>query len=342
MSAVAAACVRYKLNEILISSRLLLQFSLNVKSTFVISRRTMRLMRFRALDGTIRLGAEIEPVTSNCVSVVDLTSALESAGLPLNVSSDSVELISAVSEIMQTVESAVKSKKHCISVNERDYLAPVVKPDKVLCIGLNYRDHCEEQGVPVPTEPMVFSKFSSCIVGPHDNILYTDETTTLDWEVELAVVVGKKGKNIKLSEAMEHVFGYTVAHDVSERTWQLKRNGGQFLLGKTMDTFCPLGPVIVTKDEIPDPHNLMLSTKVNGVIKQESNTRQMVHQTPQLIAFISRFVTLFPGDVILTGTPPGVGCFRKPPEYLKEGDVVECEIQNIGCIVNKICRTAST
>lgn len=217
-------------------------------------------------------------------------------------------------------------------------VAPIYNPDKVLCVGMNYKDHCEEQNAPVPIEPVIFNKFPSSIIGPTEDLQYPEETQKLDWEVELTIVIGKDAKGVQESDAMNYVFGYTVAHDVSARDWQLEpgKNGGQWLIGKAMDGFCPLGPAIVMKEDINDPHNLGLRCRVNGVTKQDSNTNQLVHKTAAMVSFISRFMTLRPGDVILTGTPPGVGVFRKPPEYLKRGDVVECEIDGIGKVVNKI------
>lgn len=217
-------------------------------------------------------------------------------------------------------------------------VAPIYNPDKVLCVGMNYKDHCGEQNAPVPIEPVIFNKFPSSIIGPTEDLQYPEETQKLDWEVELTIVIGKDAKRVQESDAMNYVFGYTVAHDVSARDWQLEpgKNGGQWLIGKAMDGFCPLGPAIVMKEDINDPHNLGLRCRVNGVTKQDSNTNQLVHKTAAMVSFISRFMTLRPGDVILTGTPPGVGVFRKPPEYLKRGDVVECEIDGIGKVVNKI------
>ncbi|XP_058523582.1 fumarylacetoacetate hydrolase domain-containing protein 2 [Ochotona princeps] len=220
--------------------------------------------------------------------------------------------------------------------SEVTFLAPVTKPDKVVCVGLNYVDHCKEQNVPVPKEPIIFSKFGSSIVGPYDDVVLPQESQEVDWEVELAVIIGKKGKHIKATDAMAHVAGFTVAQDVSARDWQTKRNGKQWLLGKTFDTFCPLGPALVTKDSVADPHNLNISCRVNGEVMQSSNTNQMVFKTEELIAWVSQFVTLYPGDVILTGTPPGVGMFRKPPVFLKKGDEVQCEIEELGVIVNKV------
>nr|XP_058935985.1 fumarylacetoacetate hydrolase domain-containing protein 2A isoform X1 [Kogia breviceps] len=220
--------------------------------------------------------------------------------------------------------------------SEVTFLAPVTRPDKVVCVGMNYVDHCKEQNVPVPKEPIIFSKFASSIVGPYDEVVLPPESQEVDWEVELAVVIGRKGKHIKATDALAHVAGFTVAHDVSARDWQMRRNGKQWLLGKTFDTFCPLGPALVTKDSVADPHNLKICCRVNGEVVQSSNTNQMVFKTEELIAWISRFATLFPGDVILTGTPPGVGVFRKPPVFLKKGDEVQCEIEELGVIVNKV------
>nr|XP_021512770.1 fumarylacetoacetate hydrolase domain-containing protein 2A isoform X2 [Meriones unguiculatus] len=170
------------------------------------------------------------------------------------------------------------------------FLAPVTRPDKVVCVGLNYADHCKEQNVRVPKEPIIFSKFSSSIVGPYDEIILPPESEEVDWEVELAVVIGKQGKHIKAADAMAHVAGFTVAHDVSARDWQMKRNGKQWLLGKTFDTFCPLGPALVTRDSLADPHNLKISCRVNGEMVQNSNTNQMVFKTEELIAWVSQRV----------------------------------------------------
>ncbi|NXP06602.1 FAHD2 protein, partial [Thinocorus orbignyianus] len=160
----------------------------------------------------------------------------------------------------------------------------------------------------------------------------------VDWEVELAAVIGKEGRHIQESVAMEHVVGFTVANDVSARDWQMKRNGRQWLLGKTFDTFCPLGPALVTKEAVTDVHNLRIRCSVNGQLMQDSNTSQLIFKLPKLVAWVSRFVTLVPGDILLTGTPPGVGVFRKPPMFLKgrEGDEVQCEIEELGTICNKV------
>lgn len=199
---------------------------------------------------------------------------------------------------------------------------------------MNYKDHCLEQNAPIPEEPIIFSKFASSIIGPGDSIILPRVSDAVDWEVELAVVIGKRGKYIETSEAMEYVAGYTVAHDVSARDWQMKRNGKQWLLGKTFDTFCPLGPALVTKDSIPDPHRLGLRCLVNNFAMQDSCTDQLIFRTEDCVAWVSQIFELKPGDLILTGTPPGVGVFRNPPVYLKPGDVVTCEIDCIGKIIN--------
>ncbi|MCE2438207.1 MAG: fumarylacetoacetate hydrolase family protein [Candidatus Latescibacteria bacterium] len=215
-------------------------------------------------------------------------------------------------------------------------VAPIQKPEKVLCIGLNYADHAAESNMPIPSEPVVFSKFSSTIIGPGDAIRLPSVTQSVDYEVELVVVIGTAGKNIPESDALDHVAGYTVGHDVSARDFQLEKPGGQWLLGKTFDTFAPLGPDIVTSDEIDDPHNLGIRCILNGETVQDSTTAQLIFRIDQLIAYLSRVVTLQPGDLIFTGTPPGVGMARQPQLWLKAGDTVVCEIDGIGRLENPV------
>ncbi|BFY97617.1 hypothetical protein BsWGS_00656 [Bradybaena similaris] len=287
----------------------------------------MRLVRFERRDGGRQgLGVELD----DGGDVVDLTAA------DTTLAANMKDFLAAGDLSLSRARSVVESGEHVVPRDQLKILAPINNPEKLICVGMNYVDHCTEQNIPVPKEPVVFSKFNNTIVGPTDNIKYPEETKELDWEVELVIVIGKKGKNIKKEDAMNHVFGYTVAHDVSARDWQLQRNGNQFLIGKSIDDFCPLGPAIVTRDAIKDPHNLRLWTKVNGEYKQDSSTNQLVFKTEELLVFLSRFFTLQPGDIILTGTPPGVGVFRKPPEFLKIGDVVEVGIENIGVLRNKI------
>jgi 2-keto-4-pentenoate hydratase/2-oxohepta-3-ene-1,7-dioic acid hydratase in catechol pathway len=188
-----------------------------------------------------------------------------------------------------------------------------------------------------PVLPPARSKFPTALIAPGEPLVCPAEVKELDWEVELAVVIGKTARRVPAERAMEYVAGFTVAHDVSARDWQLKKNGGQWLLGKAVDGFAPIGPAIVTTDEIGDPHNLRLRCLVNGKAMQDSNTNQLVHKTEACIAWITQLLTLKPGDIILTGTPPGVGCFMKPnPVWLKVGDVVTCEIEKIGSITNTV------
>lgn len=287
----------------------------------------MRFVQFER-GGVRRVGVEIR----DGGDIVDLCAGDSS------IPSDMRSFIEGGQKTLLAAKSVIDRGGSTIPRDSVKIVAPIYNPDKVLCVGMNYKDHCEEQNAPVPIEPVIFNKFPSSIIGPTEDLKYPEETQKLDWEVELTIVIGKDAKQVQESDAMNYVFGYTVAHDVSARDWQLDpgKNGGQWLIGKAMDGFCPLGPAIVMKEDINDPHNLGLRCRVNGVTKQDSNTNQLVHKTAAMVAFISRFVTLRPGDLILTGTPPGVGVFRKPPEYLKRGDVVECEIDGIGKVVNKI------
>ncbi len=200
---------------------------------------------------------------------------------------------------------------------------------KFICIGLNYSDHAEESGLEVPPEPVIFFKATSAICGPNDNIEVPRGSTELDWEVELGVVIGKDGKYIEEAEAMEHIAGYCVINDVSERDFQIRRSG-QWVKGKSADTFGPVGPWLVTRDEVADPQHLLMSLEVNGETRQKGSTATMVYQVPFLVSYVSRFMSLQAGDIISTGTPPGVGMGMKPPQYLAAGDVVTLEIEGLG------------
>lgn len=222
-------------------------------------------------------------------------------------------------------------KKTLPEVNiTKERLAEVVKrPSKLVCIGLNYRDHAIETNAPIPTEPIVFFKATTAICGPNDDLIIPKNSEKTDWEVELAVVIGKKASYVSEAEAMDYVAGYVLHNDYSERAFQLER-GGQWVKGKSCDTFAPLGPYLVTKDEIADVHNLNLWLKVNGKQMQESSTNQLIFNVPHLIHYLSQFMTLLPGDIISTGTPHGVGLGFKPPVYLKPGDVVELGIEGLG------------
>jgi 2-keto-4-pentenoate hydratase/2-oxohepta-3-ene-1,7-dioic acid hydratase in catechol pathway len=200
---------------------------------------------------------------------------------------------------------------------------------KFICIGLNYSDHAAETGAKVPAEPIVFMKANSAIVGPNDDVLIPRGSEKTDWEVELAVVIGRTAKYVPEASALDYVAGYCVAHDVSERAFQIERHG-QWTKGKSCDTFGPIGPWLVTKDEVPDPQNLKMWLTVNGQTMQDGSTRTMVYGAAFLVSYLSQFMSLQPGDVISTGTPPGVGMGMKPPRYLKPGDVVELGIEGLG------------
>lgn len=207
--------------------------------------------------------------------------------------------------------------------------APVARPSKIVCVGLNYADHARETGAALPAEPILFLKASTACCGPFDKVVIPRDSTKTDWEVELAVVISRKAAYVEEDQAMQYVAGYCLHNDLSEREYQLER-GGQWDKGKGCDTFAPLGPTLVTPDEIPDPENLHLWLSVNGQMRQNSNTRQLIFNIPHLVAYISRFMTLLPGDIISTGTPPGVGLGLDPPVYLKPGDVMELGIDGLG------------
>ena len=207
--------------------------------------------------------------------------------------------------------------------------SPIARPSKILCIGLNYRKHAEESGMPVPEAPILFMKASSSLCGPFDPIYIPRSSTQTDWEVELAVVIGKRAKYVTKENAYDYIAGYCVHNDVSERDFQL-RQGGQWTKGKSSDHFAPLGPYMVTKDEIPDPHQLSIWLEVNGELLQNSNTGDLIFDIPTLISYVSNYMTLLPGDVISTGTPSGVGMGLKEPRYLKVGDRVRLGIAGLG------------
>lgn len=213
-------------------------------------------------------------------------------------------------------------------------LAPIRNPSKVVAIGMNYMDHVREQGLKPPTIAVMFTKYPSAIVGPGDEVRWDPALTgKVDYEAEFAVVIGKQARNVAEADAYEFIAGYTNCNDVSARDLQLEK-GDQWILGKSLDTFCPLGPYLVTKDEIADPHTLGIRCLVNGEVMQDSNTRELIFKLPYLIAYLSRAITLFPGDVITTGTPNGVGAFRKPPVFLKHGDVMTVEVDGLGRLTN--------
>lgn len=223
-----------------------------------------------------------------------------------------------------------KNVDECPIVDEQERLGPpMARPSKIICVGLNYAGHARESGMELPKQPVLFFKATSAIVGPNDDLIIPRNSEKTDWEVELAIVIGAKAKYVSEKDAYKHIAGYVLHNDYSERAFQLE-HGGQWVKGKSADTFAPLGPFIATKDEIPDPHNLRLWLEVNGEKVQESNTSDLIFNIPQLINHISSYMTLLPGDVISTGTPAGVGMGFKPSRYLKDGDVVKLGIDGLG------------
>jgi 2,4-diketo-3-deoxy-L-fuconate hydrolase len=207
--------------------------------------------------------------------------------------------------------------------------APICRPSKIVCIGLNYIDHAREAGLAVPDEPVIFMKATSSLAGPNDPVMIPKGSTKLDWEVELAFIIGKEARYVSKDSANEHVAGYALHNDYSERAFQLER-AGQWVKGKSADTFAPLGPFVATPDEIEDPRKLTMWLKVNGTIRQKGTTANMIFDVPALLSYVSQFMTLLPGDVVSTGTPPGVGLGMNPPQYLAAGDVVELGIEKLG------------
>jgi 2,4-diketo-3-deoxy-L-fuconate hydrolase len=206
---------------------------------------------------------------------------------------------------------------------------PIARPSKIVCIGLNYRDHARETGAQIPAEPVIFFKATSAVVGPNDDVIIPKTSTKTDWEVELAVVIGRRASYVTEGDAMRHVAGYVLHNDYSERSFQLER-GGQWVKGKSCDTFAPLGPFLATTDDLPDVANLRMWLKVNGTMKQNGTSADMVFGVPYLVSYVSQFMSLLPGDMISTGTPAGVGLGHTPPVYLEDGDEVELGIDGLG------------
>ncbi|MFC2076760.1 fumarylacetoacetate hydrolase family protein [candidate division KSB1 bacterium] len=211
---------------------------------------------------------------------------------------------------------------------------PVPVPPKIICIGLNYEEHITEGGAERPKNPIVFAKYRNAVIGPDDPVLLPADSKQVDYEAELAFVIGRPGRYIPAEKAFDHIAGYTIVNDISARDAQF--SDGQWVRGKTYDTFAPMGPHLVTTDEVPDPHNLGIKLRLNGQTMQSSNTSQLIFKIPELVAFLSRGISLEPGDVVATGTPMGVGVFRDPPVLLKSGDLMEVEIDRVGLLANPV------
>jgi 2-keto-4-pentenoate hydratase/2-oxohepta-3-ene-1,7-dioic acid hydratase in catechol pathway len=235
--------------------------------------------------------------------------------------------------------AAAREKGWLVAAEDAYWFAPVPRPGKIVCVGLNYHDHARELNIPVPNDPAIFSKFSSCVIAPGESVVIPLGSDQLDAEAELAVIVGRRATRVSAERAYDHVLGYTAFNDVTARDFQF--GDVQWQRGKSCDTFAPMGQTILTTDEIPDPHNLRIRLLVNDEVRQDSNTNEMIFRVPRIIEFITRTITLEPGDVIATGTPAGVGYARKPPVFLRRGDRMTVDIEGFGGLGNPIDERAS-
>lgn len=292
----------------------------------------MKLVTYEA-GGAQKLGAVVDD------RVVDLQQA-SNGELPGTM----LELIAGGKAMLERARQVTENAPEGTPLAQVRLLAPIPTPPRnVWCVGLNYKAHYEEGlaegsllNQELPEYPTFFTKLPTSVVGPEEGVRFDARISTkLDWEAELAVIIGRQGRDISEDEAMDYIFGYTVANDVSVRDIQ-RIHGNQWFRGKSMDTHCPMGPWIVTADEIPDPHSLDISLKVNGVTKQDLNTSYLIFPIQRLIAEMARGTTIIPGDILLTGTPAGVGFARTPPEYLAPGDVMEVEVERVGRLVNPV------
>lgn len=265
--------------------------------------------------------------------VVDLAAA----GLPAGPHGGLIEIARGGDAMIERARKAMDdAKAKSYALKDVKLEAPIRRPPKVLAVGLNYIDHCKEANLPVPPEPVLFTKWSTSVCGPFDDLTWPAMLNgEVDYEVELGVVIGKRAVNVSEKDALSYVMGYTVVNDVSARTQQFA-NAKQWDRGKSFDTFCPYGPWIVARDEIPDPHVLQVRTILNGKEMQNSNTKNLIFNVNKIIAYASQGTTLEPGDLIPTGTPFGVGFSRKPPVFLQDGDMCECEVEKVGTIKNRV------
>ena len=291
----------------------------------------MKLVTYQVTDVAERVGV----LTEN--AVVDLQTAAQDRGISGEPFSSMTLLLRGGDKTIEQTRKLVASPStgSLVPLSELRLRAPIPRPGKIVAVGLNYRDHAMESGAKqAPSIPILFAKFPNSITGPEDSVVIPVGNPQVDWEAELAVVIGQKGKAIPAARAYQHIAGYMPLNDVSARQWQF--GDKQWVRGKSPDTFCPIGPHLTTRDEVPDPHVLAISSRVNGVTMQNSSTSKLIFNVPYLIEFISAAITLEPGDIIATGTPEGVGAFRKPAVFLREGDVVEIEIERLGILRNPV------
>lgn len=236
--------------------------------------------------------------------------------------------------VSPATDAIMSGEPRTLLKSEVTLAAPIPRPGKIICIGLNYRNHAIESGMEIPRSPIIFSKFVTSVVAPGESIVIPAGSEQVDYEAELAVVMGRRAKNVSFADAMKYVFGYTNFNDVSARDFQF--TDGQWQRGKSCDTFAPFGDFVATADEIPDPYDLRIQFRLNGGTLQDSSTSELIFRIPELIEFLSSSITLEPGDIIATGTPPGVGFARKPPVFLKDGDIAEVEIEGLGVLSNPV------
>ncbi len=267
-----------------------------------------------------------------CIGILEDSQVfrIEGAGMPASM----LHLVQGGPELLQMIRAQHQNGEfRAFPLKEVRLLAPISNPQKVMAIGHNYMDHIREQNAPVPANPMLFAKFSSSIIGPGETITWSQKVTQqVDIEAELGVVIGKRARNVAVENGLDYVFGYTIINDVSAR--DLQYSDKQWVRGKSLDTFCPTGPMIVTADEIRDPQALHLSSRINDFVLQDSSTKEMIFSVAYLISYLSQAFTMEPGDLIATGTPNGVGMYRKPQVFLKDGDVITIEVEKIGRLVN--------
>jgi 2-keto-4-pentenoate hydratase/2-oxohepta-3-ene-1,7-dioic acid hydratase in catechol pathway len=273
--------------------------------------------------------AAIRTTSSGALELVDLRDA--DAALPATVQDI---LAGGDATLARAATAAIAGRG--IPLEGLTLLAPIQAPQKILCVGLNYADHAAETGATVGDEPVIFNKLPTCLRGPEAPIELPPESSEVDYEAELVIVIGKTARRVSRDAARSHVAGYCCGHDVSARDWQKNKPGKQWLLGKTFDSFAPLGPWIVTADEVPNPEDLKVQMRLNGETMQNSSTKQLIFGIDYLVSYLSHVCTLLPGDLIYTGTPPGVGVARTPPVFLKPGDVCEVEVEGLGVLRNPV------
>ena len=283
----------------------------------------MKLVTYKSDNDESQLGVVLDDTVINL-------NTISNGQLP----SDMREFLQMEDSAMSIASDAIVNASGGVGLDTVKLMAPISNPSKVIAIGLNYMDHVRESGIEMPDLATMFCKYPSSIIGPGDEISWqTGLTEQVDYEAELAVIIGKVARSVAQDDAFDYIAGYTNCNDVSARDLQFMP-GDQWLRGKCLDTFCPLGPYLVTRDEIADPHNLSIQCRVNGETRQDSNTSEMIYRIPYLIEYLSKAFTLYPGDVIATGTPHGVGAFRQTPIWLKQGDVVTVEIEGLGQLTN--------